>query len=485
MSPDLVTLEMDPAVIRELGYRIIDLITEEFADPVRRPPFPPAQASESMEELFGGPVPAHGTDPGQVLDFIANNLLPNAGNPNHPRQMAYVLTASTPLPAMLEALVAAMKLRPTTWKNQPGSCRIEATVARWLGSMTGFSNEASGYVTSGGSTANLFALAVARVRRAGWDVRSEGLCGHPRLTAYVSSQAHSCFTRSAEMLGLGAESLRQIPVDSRHCIRMDLLVQAIHRDIDAGCRPFCVIGNAGTVDTGAIDPLDALADIAKRYNLWFHVDGAYGALAALVPEVRPLFRGMERADSLTVDPHKWLNVPFEAGCILVRHRADLSDTFCLVPAYLRGAMGAEQNQYECGFELSRTDRALKVWVALRQYGVERYTAMIRGHLELARHLARLIEESPDFELMGEPVLSICCFRYVPPGLEVDLNRLNGELEMRLMEDGGALVSGTVLDDKQVLRVCIASHAVTKAGVEETLELLRQIGRRLLAPTAGA
>ncbi len=485
MSPDLVTLEMDPAVIRELGHRIIDLITEEFAGPARRPPFPPAQTTERMESLFGGPVPIDGADPGQILDFLENHLLPAAGNPNHPRQMAYVLTASTPLPAMLEALVAAIKLRPTTWKNQPGSCRIETTVTRWLGSMTGFSDEAAGYVTSGGSTANLFALAVARVRRAGWDVRKEGLYGHPRLTVYASSQTHSCFTRSVEMLGLGSESLRLIPVDSHQRIRLDLLVRAIRHDIDDGCRPFCVVGNAGTVDTGSIDPLDALADIARRHDLWFHVDGAYGALAAIVPEARHLFRGIERADSLTVDPHKWLNVPFEAGCILVGDRADLSDTFGLVPAYLRGAMGAEQNQYECGFELSRTDRALKVWVALRQYGLGHYTAMIRGHLELARHLARLVEEAPDFELMGEPVLSICCFRYAPPGVDVDLNRLNEDLEMRLMEDGRALISGTVLEGRQVLRACIASHMVTKAGVEETLGLLRQLGQSLLAAAASA
>ena len=359
------------------------------------------------------------------------------------------------------------------------------TVARWLGEMVGFAKDAAGYMTTGGSWANLVGLAVARVRRAGWEVRMEGLAGHPTLVAYVSEEGHSCLDKSMELLGMGRNQLRKIPVGSDYRIQVEALEEAIKADRAANLQPFCLVGNAGTVNTGAVDPLDALAEIAVRHNLWFHVDGAYGAFAALVPEYRPLFVGIERADSLAVDPHKWLNIPFEAGCILVRDWTDLTDTFSLIPPYLRAATGDELNLINCGLELTRTNRALKVWVALRQYGVERYTQLIANHLVLTRHLAAWVEEADDFEVMSEPSLSICCFRFVPPDLkqrteevEAYLNKLNQAIEMALAEDGRALVSGTELQGKRVLRICIVNHRVTQTGVEETLVLLREFGYKL-------
>ena len=478
-------LAMNAKRIRALGYRIVDMIADDLADPAARPVFPPAQTREEMEAAFGGPVPRGGTDADELLTMIRERLLPAAGNPNHPRMMAYVLSASTPLTGLIEALVGSIKIRPTTWKNQPASCQIEVTVARWLGEMVGFADNAAGYMTSGGSWANLVALAVARVHRAGWDVRSRGTAGGPALTAYVSSEAHSCIDRSAELLGMGAVNLRKIPVDDGFRIDLDALESSVRADIQAGRKPFCLIGNAGTVNTGAIDPLDRLADVAEDHDMWFHVDGAYGALACLVSEVRPQFTGLARADSLTLDPHKWLNTPFEAGCFLTRNWGDLGDAFSLIPPYLRGAMGSEHNQYEYGFELSRTDRALKVWLALHQHGTDRYAALISSHLALARYLAECIQAAVDFELATPVVLSICCFRYVPPDLtpgapsvEAYLSALNQALEMALAADGRALVSGTELNGAHVLRACIVSHPVTRAGVDETLALLRLLGRQL-------
>lgn len=456
---DEVTLGLPPGTVRDLGYRIVDMIVEELADPERRPVFLPAQSRAAMELLFGGPVPRAGMDPEELLAVIQDHLLRAAGNPNHPRLMAYVLSASQPLASLLEALVGTIKLRPTTWKNQPASCQIELTVTRWLGEMVGFAPDAAGYVTTGGSWANLIGLAVARTRRAGWDVRAEGVANRPPLVAYVSEQAHACIDRSAELLGLGQSYLKKIPVDDTYRIRLDVLEETIQADRVAGYRPFCLIGNAGTVNTGA-----------------------YGAFSALTDEARELFTGLERADSLTLDPHKWLNTPFEAGCILTKAWDDLGDTFSLIPPYLRGAMGAEHNQYEYGFELSRTDRALKVWLALHQYGADCYTELIASHLALARHLAALVDEADDFELVSAPVLSICCFRFVPSDLDGDsphvtayLNRLNQAVEIALASDGRALVSGTELNGKRVLRACIVSHPVTQASVEETLCLLRHYG----------
>jgi glutamate/tyrosine decarboxylase-like PLP-dependent enzyme len=489
---DDLTLAMEPDAIRELGYRIVDMITEEFAEPTNRPLFPPEQSYDAMEALFGGPLPRQGMDPEALLETVQEHLLPAAGNPNHPGLMAYVLTASTPFAALMEALVAAIKLRPTTWKNQPASCHIEATVVRWLGQMVGFAENAAGYITTGGSWANLVGLAAARVRQADWDIRAEGVANRPPLVAYVSAEAHSCIDRSAELLGLGGQYLRKIPVDAEFRMRLDLLEATLHDDLAAGHLPFCVIGNAGTVNTGAIDPLPELADLAEQYGLWFHVDGAYGAFATLAPEARSLFAGIEQADSLTLDPHKWLNTPFEGGCILTKRWEDLGDTFSLIPPYLRGAMGEEHNQYEYGFELSRTDRALKVWLVLQQYGADHYAELVAQHLALARHLAALVDEADDFELVSAPVLSICCFRFVPPELKdytaeatAYLNDLNHAIEMALASDGRALVSGTDLNGIRVMRACIASHPATQASVEEAFTLLQHYGRKLHAERRGA
>jgi aromatic-L-amino-acid/L-tryptophan decarboxylase len=480
---------MDTELMRDLGYQIVDRIVAEFSNPTSRPVFPPPQTREAMEGAFGGPLPTHPSSPEDLFALVMDRVLPAAGNPNHPASMGYVITSSTPLPALFEALVAAIKLRPTTWKNQPASCHIETTVVRWLGEMVGFAANAAGYITTGGSWANLAALSVARVRRAGWDVRTEGQSNRPQLTAYASEHTHSCIQRSCEMLGIGSRWLRKIPVDSGFRIRLDLLEQAIETDLAAGHKPFFVAANAGTVETGAVDPLDALADLAASRNLWFHVDGAYGAFAALVPEKKSLLAGIARADSLTLDPHKWLNTPFEAGCILFRCWSDLRDTFSLIPGYLQACMGTEHNQYEYGFELSRTDRALKVWLALREHGTDFYANLIAEHIALARRLAELVKADPDFELMAEPELSICCFRFVPRNLPESaaqneyLDTLNYNLELALMLDGRGLVSGTYLNGRRVLRACIASRSATKAGMEDVFRLLRELGRQLHPPPA--
>jgi glutamate/tyrosine decarboxylase-like PLP-dependent enzyme len=395
--------------------------------------------------------------------------------------LGYVLAGSLPLAGLIGALISTLDLPPF----DPANTHITMTVARWLGEMLGFAKDSAGYITTGGSWANLVGLAVARVRRAGWEVRMDGLAGHPPLFAYVSEEGHSCLDKSMELLGLGRNQLRKIPVDSSYRIQIEALEEAIKTDRAANFQPFCIIGNAGTVNTGAVDPLDILADIADRHNLWFHVDGAYGAFAALVPEYQPTFFGLERADSLAVDPHKWLNIPIEAGCILVRDWIDLTNTFSIIPPYLRAAAGDKLHLVNCGFELTRTNRELKIWLALQQYGVDGYTKLISNHLVLTRQLAAWVEEADDFEVMCEPSLSICCFRFVPPDLKrrkeeakIYLNKLNQAIEMALIEDGRALVSGTELQGKRVLRVCIVNHRVTQTGVEETIVLLREFGYKL-------
>lgn len=476
---------LDSDLIKRLGYQIIDQIAAEFSQPEKRPVFPPKQSTAQMEATFGGDLPQQGTDPEQLLNIILEDLLPASANINHPRLMANVLAGSLALPAMIQALSAAIKLRPTSWKEQPASCHIEITVARWLGQMTGFSDNATGYVTVGGSWANLMGIAMARVFKAGWDIRQQGQGGHPPLVVYVSEEAHSSIDKSIHLLGIGSDYLRQIPADEHYQIRLDLLETAIQQDQAAGLKPFCIVGYAGTVNTGAIDPLDALADLAEKHDLWFHIDGAFGALAALDPAIKPLMRGLERADSLTIDPHKWLNVPFEAGCILTKNRDHLHQTFNLVPPYIRGMMGDEHNQYENGFELSRTDRALKVWLALKQYGVEQYAKMIAKHNALARYMAASLEKLAEFELIEAPVLSVCCFRYIPAEMDANLSanqtyldQLNQAIEQAILDDGRAMISGTDLAGQRVLRICVVSTAVTRTSIDEVVEITQYYGRKL-------
>ncbi|MBK6768921.1 MAG: hypothetical protein IPG72_07925 [Ardenticatenales bacterium] len=482
-APTAPALPMDAATIRALGYRIVDMIARELEDPARRPVYPPPQRRDDIEAVFGGPVPRSGRSPDELLTLLEERLLPIAANFGHPRLMGYVLSNPLPLAGLIEALTSTLRMVPGHWRWHPANSWIEVTVARWLGEIVGFGDDAVGYMATGGSWANLMGLAVARVRRAGWDVRAEGLAGRPQLTAYVSEEGHSCLDKAMELMGMGHDQLRKVPVGGDFRIRLDALEAAIEADVAAGHRPFCVVGNAGTVNTGAVDPLAELAALAGRHGLWFHVDGAYGALATLDPAKRGLFAGIEAADSLALDPHKWLNVPFDAGCLLTRRWADLADAFSLVPPYIRAATDAEHNHMHYGFELSRTDRALKVWLSLQQHGVDAYAAMIAGHIALASHLADVLRGAPDFEVMSEPVLSICCFRYVPSDLSAGpepveryLDALNQAVELGLMDDGRAMVSGTELRGRRVLRACIVNHRATRDHVDATIELLREIGR---------
>ncbi len=476
---------LDRETIKRLGYLIVDQIAEEFSNPANRPIFPPKQSKTTIEATFGGELPRQGTPAEQLLDQVMQDVLPTAGNPNHPNMMINVLSGSLPLPALIQALSAAVKLRPSTWKAQPASCHIEATVVRWIGQMIGYADDAAGYLTTGGSIANLMGIAMGRVHKAGWDIRQEGMGGRPHLVVYVSEQAHSSIEKGIQILGIGSQFLCKIPVDANNRMRLDVLEAAVARDVAAGHKPFCLIGNAGTTSTGAVDPLDKLADLAEQHNLWFHVDAAYGGFAALDPAVSHLFRGIERADSVTVDPHKWLNVPFEAGGILTKSWDTLRDTFHLTPPYIRGMMGREHNQWDYGFELGRTDRALKVWIALKQYGVDQFSEMIVNHNRLACYLAELIDASDHFEVVSPPVLSICCFRYVPkdfergtPESDAYLSQLNTAIEQALVEDGRALVSGTNLHGSRVLRACIVSSAVTHNSITETMKLLEQYAPQL-------
>jgi glutamate/tyrosine decarboxylase-like PLP-dependent enzyme len=354
--------------------------------------------------------------------------------------------------------------------------------------MLGYPAEASGILVSGGSMANLLGLAVGRAKRAGFDVRKLGQAAAPHpMCLYASSETHSSVQKAVELMGLGSQALRKIPVNAEFQIDLAALETHLAADRQAGWQPFCLVGNAGTVNTGAFDDLQALAEIAEREGLWYHVDGAFGALAALSPDLRPLTEGMQRADSLAFDLHKWFGVPIEAGCVLVRDRQAHREAFALTPAYLaqmgRALAGGEHWYNDFGIQLTRGFRALKVWMSLKEHGVQKFGRIIRQNVAQASYLASLVDAAPSLERLAPVPLNIVCFRYNPGGLEADaLNELNRELLARLQEGGIAAPSYTTLGGKFALRVANVNHRSRREDFDLLVEAVCKIGAEILPAT---
>jgi aromatic-L-amino-acid decarboxylase len=349
----------------------------------------------------------------------------------------------------------------------------------------GFPAEASGLLVSGGSMANLVSLTVARNHQAGFDIREKGLqSGQPQMVLYGSVEMHSSLQKAVELLGLGSQALRKIAVNNQFQIDLDALKEAIRLDRQVGLRPFCVIGNAGTVNTGALDDLQALADICRQEGLWFHVDGAFGALARISPELRPLVAGIEQADSLAFDLHKWMYMPFEVGCVLVRQEEAHRKAFSLTPDYLshaeRGLAGGSHWFSDYGVQLTRGFRALKVWMSLKEHGLEKYGRLIRQNVKQAQYLSQLVDAAPELERLAPVPLNIVCFRFRAGGYSAaGLNSLNQELLIRLHESGIAAPSFTSLNGHNALRAAITNHRSRRADFRILVEAVIRLGKELV------
>jgi glutamate/tyrosine decarboxylase-like PLP-dependent enzyme len=384
--------------------------------------------------------------------------------------------------AMAEMLAAFMN--PNVGIGEHAAMYVDYQVVEWCKQMMNYPSTASGILLSGGSMANITALAVARNHQSGKDIRKDGLTKPGLyLTLYCSSETHSCIQKAAEVLGLGTDSVRKIPVDHNYRIDTIALVKTIEEDIVNGFTPFCIIGNAGTVNTAAIDPLQELLEIRDRFKLWLHIDGAFGALAKLVPEYEASLKAIEQADSVAFDLHKWMYMPYEVGCTLIRNSDAHRNTFAITPNYLlkheRGLAAGPEPMNNFGLELSRGFKALKVWMSIKEHGLEKYTDMIRQNIAQAYYLGELIGREDKLELLAPVSMNIVCYRYWKEGITREaLNNLNKEIVMQLQEEGIASPSSTLLNDNYAIRVAITNQRSRKSDFELLVKETMRLGKKL-------
>jgi aromatic-L-amino-acid/L-tryptophan decarboxylase len=479
--PDMPAMQsLDPADwsdLRALGHRMIDDMFDHYATlrdgPVwQKMPLPLRQ--ELRQPLPRGPSPAEG-----VYDDFQRLIRPYATGNLHPRFMGWVHGGGNPIGMLAELLAGGLNANLGGRDHAP--IEVERQVIAWAAEMLGFPAGASGVLVTGTSIANLIGVLVARSAKLGPAVRSDGVDG-ARLVAYTSAAAHGCLPRAMEMAGLGRDALRMIPTDTQGRMRLDALARQVAEDRADGARPFLLAGTAGTVDIGAIDDLDALAGFAAGEGLWFHVDGAFGAIAALAPKLRPLLAGIERADSVAFDFHKWAQVPYDAGCILVRDASRQLETFGAEAAYLRrevrGLAGGGVWPCDLGPDLSRGFRALKVWMTLSVYGADWIGTIAQQTCDLAQTLAARVDREPALERLAPVALNIVCFRY--RAADGDLDRLNADIVADLQEAGIAAPSTTIVGGVLAIRAAIVNHRTTYSDIAILVDAVLEAGRKRVA-----
>ena len=437
---------------------------------------------ESAKERLREALPRAPSEFSDVYRTFVETILPYTGGNIHPRFFGWVQGTGTPSGAIAEMLAATMNAN--VGGRNHGAVYVERQVIDWSRELFGFPREATGVLTTGASEANLVGVLVARTRALGGEVRERGLDPQrARVTGYASAATHGCVRRAFEIAGIGSEALRILPTDGRQRIDIAALQERIASDRAAGARPFLIVANAGTVDVGAIDPLDELATIARREGCHLHVDGAFGALAMLSSTLRERLKGIERADSIAFDFHKWAHAPYDVGCVLVRdgeaHRATFASEGPYLTRMTRGLASATPWFTDYVPELSRSFRALKVWFTLKEHGADRIAAAIERNVEQARRLGEAIDADERLELLAPVGLNVVCFRYRPQGVdEAALDAFNDELVVRVQESGIAVVSSTSIGGRRALRACFVNHRTTEDDLRVLLDGIRDLGERL-------
>jgi aromatic-L-amino-acid/L-tryptophan decarboxylase len=454
---------------------LTDYLSELRDHPVYR-----RTSSREIRSGLDSKLPIKGTDFDSLLRIFRDKIVPFSRQNAHPRMFGYVQSPGTPIAAFADLLASTLNANLTIWRSAPAPVELERLTISWIRQILGFNPEAGGLFVSGGSMANLAALAAAR------QTKQDSL---GRLRIYASGATHFSIAKAVALLGIGRENMQHVAVDDRFKMRVDDLIAKIGADLEAGYVPFCVVGNAGTVDTGAVDPLLDIREVANRFRLWMHVDGSYGAFAILAQSARKLFAGMEQADSIALDPHKWLYLPVDVGCVIYRNPEIARATFAHEAEYTR-MFGEEADEafvcWDYGPELSRRFRALKVWMLLKGVGLNQLSEAIESNLACARHLESMVQASDDFEMAAPVELSIFCFRHVPAQLKNEsprtIDAFNERLLVALQRDGSSYLSNATLGDRFALRGCVLNYRTTLRDMEILLDDLRRAAKSFLGRT---
>ena len=487
-SPRHAPLALDGATFRRLGHRLVDQLAD-FLEALPRGPVTREESPSAVREALdlSGPLPETGMDPDTLLERTAQLLFDHSLFNGHPRFFGYITAPPAPIGILADFLAAGVNPNVGAWVLSPAATEIEAQTVRWIASFIGYPADCGGLLVSGGNMANFVCFLAARDAKAGWNVRERGTGARAPsgLRVYASVETHTWLQKAADLAGLGTASIRWIPTDRRLRVDVTLLRRQIEADLAAGDVPCMVVGTAGSVSTGAVDPLSDVAAVCRDHDVWFHVDGAYGGFAAAVPEAPDDLRGLTLADSIAVDPHKWLYAPLEAGCALVRDPERLRAAFAYHPPYYHFDERAT-NYVDYGPQNSRGFRALKVWLAFRHAGAAGYRTMIADDIRLSRAMADAVRRCDSLQLVTQE-LSITTFRYLPPDLQAKagdetveryLDALNRTLLDRLQRRGEAFVSNAVIDGRYVLRACIVNFHTSQTDVEALSEIAVRLGREL-------
>ena len=466
------TLELDREQLRQLGYSIIDEMVNQY-DSLPDQPIGNFKDRPTLEGLLREPLPMTPQDPHAVLKSAVEDVFGNTVKSQHTRFFAFVPGPSNAVSALADMLAAGFNAFSGSWFESSGPSMVELVTIDWLRQLIGMPETTLGTFTSGGSVANLSAIHVARHHHLGINDQ-DGVI-------YYSDQTHSSIDRAVRILGLRNHQVRRLPSDSRYRLSVDMLYGAVTSDKAAGLKPFCVIANAGTTNTGAIDDLEAIADLCQEEGLWMHVDGAYGASVALSERGKRLLGGIERADSVTIDPHKWLFQPYEIGCLMVKDGTLLRDAFRLVPEYLKDMDKSDEmvNYWDYGIQLTRGFRALKLWMSLKVFGVEAFRDAVDWGIEQAELVQRLLEANPSWEIITVAQIGIINFRYIPevPLPTEQLNTLQQLIVDDILSSGYAMVATTILKKRKVIRLILINPRTTVEEIQETIQRLTQLGEK--------
>ncbi len=470
---NLPRLQLTPDEMRELGYRVVDQIVEHL-EKLREKPVMRVSSRVELEARLREPLPEAPTPIDSLLDQLQRDVWSNIGHVQHPRFFAFIPGPNNFVSVMADALAAGFNPFAGNWMEGSGAAQIELVTIDWLREMCGLPETTGGLFVSGGSMANLTALATAR--RAMFDNRSESA------VVYFSDQTHSSVAKGLRVLGFAPEQVRNLPSDDGFRLNIESLTQAIVEDRAAGLRPFCVIANAGTTNTGAVDPLNQLADLCARENLWLHVDGAYGAAACLSERGKKLLAGIERADSISLDPHKWLFQPFEIGCVLVRDAKLLRKTFHTMAEYLEDVRRADEeeiNYFDYGVQLTRGFRALKLWLSIKTFGAAAFRQAINKGFELAEFAESILRRSDCWRVVTPATMGIVTFRYVVKGASEDeINEIHRRMVEMMAVDGFVFANSTAMRGQIVMRLCTINPRTTEEDIRATINQLEQFGRKL-------